>query len=224
MSKNQSSTADFLRDVATHELTILQDQGLYRHLRFKQPNTSSMYFDLITWPGHLCYTGDMGTYVFSRIRDMLEFFRRDSDEELPINPRYWSGKVQAVDGGRHEGCVFEYDHDKFLAVVNQYLTDWLEGLSEEHQDELREAIENDVLRFADCDDEYGNYARVNEFSAHVDGKDYEFIDFFEHSTRSLTSRYIWCCRALVWGIGKYDEAKAACVSSEATAESLEQTQ
>jgi len=207
MPAENSGTADFLRDVATHELTIIRNDGLYRHLRFKRPGSSCMYFDLITWPGHLCYTGDMGTYVFSRISDMLEFFRRDTEsEELPINPSYWSEKVQATDGGRHPGCVFEYDHGKYLAVVNEYLADWLEGLSEDHQEELKEAVQDDVLSLADDHDEHGNYSRAYGFSTEVGGQTYQFTDFFERSMRRFTDRYIWCCRALVWGIEKYDAA------------------
>lgn len=214
MPTENTGNADFLRDVATHELTIIRNDGLYRHLRFKRPDTSSMYFDLITWPGHLCYTGDMGTYVFSRISDMLEFFRRDCADQLPINPGYWSEKVLGVDGGRHAGCVFEYDHDKYLAVVNEYLDDWLEDLSEEHQEELKEAVQDEVLRLADDHDEHGNYARAYEFSAKVDGKNYQFTDFFERSMRRFTDRYLWCCRALVWGIGLYDAALPAGIDSE----------
>lgn len=200
--------AEFLSDVANHGLKILRDDGLYRHLRFKQPDTSCMYFDLITWPGHLCYTGDMGTYVFQRVEDMLEFFRRDCSDALPINPGYWSEKVQAADGGRHPGCVFEYDHDRFLAVVNEYLSDWLEGLDEEAASDLREAVDDDVLQWSDANDEHGNYKRAYEFSAEVGGHTYQFTDFFERNFRRFTHRYLWCCRALVWGIDQYDKLKA----------------
>lgn len=213
MPTENSGTADFLRDVATHELTIIRNDGLYRHLRFSRPGSSCMYFDLITWPGHLCYTGDMGTYVFSRVSDMLEFFRRDCADQLPINPGYWSEKVQAADGGRHPGCVFEYDHDRYLAVVNEHLSDWLEGLDDEAAAELREAVQDDVLQLADSHDEHGNYNRAYEFSATVNGCKYQFTDLFERNFRRFTPRFLWCCRALVWGIEKYD-AMPAGIDSE----------
>ena len=71
--------AIFLRDVAEHEMIVVRDDGVHRHIRFKKPGTSCMHFDLITWPGYLCYTGDMGTYVFSRLTDMFEFFRTDRE-------------------------------------------------------------------------------------------------------------------------------------------------
>ncbi|MDV5862038.1 hypothetical protein QM298_14235 [Pseudomonas mendocina] len=214
MPTENTGNADFLRDVATHELTIIRNEGLYRHLRFSRPGSSCMYFDLITWPGHLCYTGDMGTYVFQRTKDMLELFRRDSREDLSINPGYWSEKVLAADGGRSPGCVFEYDHQKYLDAVLEYQGGWLEGLSEEHQAELKEAVWDDVLHWADESDEHGNYQRVHEFDATVGGTNYQFTDFFERSTRRFTDRYIWCCRALVWGIGKFDDAMPTGIDSE----------
>lgn len=202
------SNIDFLKDVSSHELTILREDGLYRHLQFKRPGTRCMQFDLITWPGHLCYTGDMGTYVFQRIEDMLEFFRRDCDDELPINPGYWSEKVLAVDGGRQAGSVFEYDHDRFLAVVNEYLSDWLKGLDEEASAELREAVQEEVLSLCEDGDEHGNFRRAYEFSANVGGCEYEFTDLFERTFRRFTHHYLWCCRALVWGVDQYDKLKA----------------
>lgn len=206
MPTENTGDAEFLRDVATHELKIIHDDGLYRHLRFKRPGTSCMHFDLITWPGHLCYTGDMGTYVFQRIEDMLEFFRRDCADQLPINPGYWSEKVLGVDGGRHAGCVFEYDHSKLLAVINEYLREWLEDLDENLQAELRAVVQDDLLDCLEDGDEHGNFRRVYEFSTEIGGTEYQFTDFWERSYRRFTHRYLWCCRALVWGIDRYDSA------------------
>ena len=69
----------FLRDISMHQMSVLRDDGVNRHIRFKTPGTNSMYFDIITWPGFLCYTGDMGTYVFRRLEDMFQFFRTDRE-------------------------------------------------------------------------------------------------------------------------------------------------
>jgi hypothetical protein len=109
---------EFIKDVSQHKMQILRDDGLYRHIRFKRENTSCYYFDLITWPGALCYTGDMGTFVFSRIPDMFEFFRTDGEKgaDLRINPGYWSEKLLAVDGGRHSASPMEFDPHKFCLL------------------------------------------------------------------------------------------------------------
>lgn len=78
----------FLRDVAKHEMTVIRDDGVHRHIRFKQPDSGMMFFDLITWPGFLCYCGDMGTYVFQRTQDMFGFFRKNGRLD-GIDRRYW---------------------------------------------------------------------------------------------------------------------------------------
>ncbi len=33
----------FMKDVANHEIHVLLDNGVYRHLRFKQPNSSNAW-------------------------------------------------------------------------------------------------------------------------------------------------------------------------------------
>lgn len=43
----------FKKQVANHQLTVLKDEGTYRHLRFKNPDTANQYFDILTWPGTL---------------------------------------------------------------------------------------------------------------------------------------------------------------------------
>ena len=87
------------------------DNGVHRHIRFKKPGTMCMYFDLITYPGGLLYTGDMGTYVFVRLQDMFEFFRTSNQDgwvkemglTLYTNHSYWSEKLVATDcSGRRE--------------------------------------------------------------------------------------------------------------------------
>ena len=76
---------DGTKRIRAHEMTVLHDDGLYRHLRFTAMHlcndaewrtTNGFYwFDLATWPGTLTINGDCGTYTFSRTTDMFEFFR-----------------------------------------------------------------------------------------------------------------------------------------------------
>ena len=100
MIRRQIDTSTrFLLDTAFHRLEIIRDDGLYRHLRMKQPGTSCYYFDIITWPGYLTVTGDMGTWTFSRIADMFDFFGPWQDG---INTGYWSEKLEA--GAGYSAC------------------------------------------------------------------------------------------------------------------------
>src|SRR4051812_7199267 len=102
----------FLKDVERHKMSVKLSDGVYRHLRFSKPLDSNMWFELVTWPGYLTISGDMGTWAFSRITDMFEFFRSRNDGELEINSGYWSEKLQAgASGGSRHSKV--WDSDKF---------------------------------------------------------------------------------------------------------------
>lgn len=197
MSKNCTEER-FLKNVKTHEMTVIRDDGLHRHLRFKKPDTMTYYFDTLTWPGHLCYTGDMGTFVFNRIEDMFEFFRSD-DEKLRINTEYWGEKLLSES---RFGGYQEFSTDKFEAAVKSDFEEW-EFESEVQKAAIWEEVEREVLDFIH-DGESRAYDAVNLFKSE-DG--HIFYDFWEHSFKEYTFHYIWCLYAIVWGIGKYDEGK-----------------
>lgn len=180
----------FLKDVATHEMEVIRDDGIYRHIRFKRPGTNCMHFDLVTWPGYLCYVGDMGCYTFTRLRDMFEFFRGER-----INPSYWSEKVVGAD---RDG-IKEFSRETFIKELRRWFAEYLE---EEATPAMRLAFE-ELVDTVDspymCDHEM--YREVIEWEH---GGRFPFHDFFEVSATEYTFRFLWCCHALVWGIAKYD--------------------
>ena len=205
----------FLHDVATHEMHVLMESGVYRHIRFKRPNTSCMHFDLITYPGHLVYSGDMGCFVFQRLHDMFEFFRTDREHKRPgkslyINTGYWGEKLQAVKGGMHGAAATELDEDRIKGVVNEYrlgwMRDWRHTLGKEGRRELWEAVDDEVLSAGEADEmlraAYG-------FTREVAGHTFWFEDFYDHNFTVPTRDFLWCCYALAWGVQKYDAAQVA---------------
>ena len=99
------STESFLKDVSKHTMVVELDQGNHRSIFFGQPGTSNQHFCINTWRGHLCISGDMGCFVFSRTDDMFSFFR---DEVLIIHESYWGEKLQAVSlhGGYKKYCPY----------------------------------------------------------------------------------------------------------------------
>lgn len=194
----------FLGDVALHEVTILHEDGLYRHIRFARPGTYCMHFDIVTWPGYLAYSGDMGDYVFSRVPDMLAFFRKDRpDGALNINLPYWSEKVQAQD--KSDGLK-EYSPQIFRDRIKELTEEWIteRELDDTDAAEMRQEVEDEVIsRGQDYETLAYQSAMVFEYCGkHV------FTDFQEVNLREYTYRFIWCCYALVWGIQQYDAAKA----------------
>lgn len=217
MSKcSECDEARFLGDVERHEMTVIRDEGVNRHIRFKRPGTSAYYFDLITWQGHLCFTGDMGTFVFSRTDDMFDFFRMDDHDwnknpnGLSINPGYWSEKVLAED--RNSG-IEAWDEEEFTRRVNEYRVNWMRdmkgrGTSAEERRELWEVVDREVL--GESDNEDISCVRVYEFYETVAGERYEFFDFFDGGTpKRFTFRFLWCCYALAWGINQYDNHRSS---------------
>ena len=195
----------FERDVAKHVMEVIRDDGVHRHIRFRRPGTMCMHFDLLTWPGYLCYTGDMGTYVFRRLTDMFEFFRRsDDDRRYRIDLRYWAEKVEAADG-----CdgVERFSADRFRADVKDYFechTDDAEVWPAQRKADLWAEIESDVLSEMDDIGEHGAWSALFHFSH--DG--FLFQDW-ERQCREYTHRFQWCCHALAWAINVYDHARVA---------------
>lgn len=212
----QCTEENFLKDVEEHQQVTLRDDGIYRHIRFKKPDTGIMHFDLVTWPGYLAYSGDMGCFVFCRLTDMFEFFRTDRDykkrngEKLAINLGYWAEKLQAVDGNRIESGATEFSEEKFRSVINEIRVGWIKGnrdlLTKEQRRELWEEVDSEILNLID---DRGGDAAINaayDFIHRTDDRDFYFQDLFEHDFTQYTHRFIWCCYALAWGIQQYDSA------------------
>lgn len=195
---NTPTEKEFLGHVAAHQMEVIRDDGLHRHVRFREPGTFNRYFDLITWPGSLCYTGDMGTFVFSRIPDMFQFFRSDyADNKLHINTGYWSEKLEAADR-RSGGNAQEYSPDRFREQVKH----WLD--SGEASRAARKAAKEQVLSRADDGEFWAMQAAVD-----FEHEGFRLSDFWEANLREYTYSFVWCCYALVWAIKQYDTHKVA---------------
>lgn len=194
----------FMRDVANHELTVVRDDDTHRHLLFRKPGCSAYAFQIITWPGELCITGDMGTYVFSRLRDMFAFFRvkRPDSDPLDINPSYWGEKLVSI--ARHERFK-EWDREAFVKdVVSAFRRDLRHRIVD-----WRDAFRNLRDTVLCCENEHEAARAVNDFEA--EGKCFQ--DGWELADHhKFTFHYLWCCYAIVWAIQQYDATKTAKVT------------
>lgn len=212
----------FFRDAAQHTMTVLRDDGVHRHIRFRQPDGSAYWFDLITWPGSLCIDGDMGTHVFRRLDDMFEFFRTDRDwmrdgATLAINPSYWGEKLQATS---NFGKFKEFSEERFRERVKDRFDNWCESEAPEdgvaEPDEIAEFTALKNALWEEIEDEVLCNASDGEIRA-IDGAlafdsehaDFNFEDAWEWGCKEYTFHFIWCCYAIAWGVKTYDEAKAA---------------
>jgi hypothetical protein len=183
----------FAENTSEHELTVLRDDGLYRHLRFQKPGTSIYYFDLVTWPGYLAIVGDAGDYLFRRTQDMFEFFSSESDR---INPRYWSEKLQ----GPGYDLAREYSHDALRTRVlewgRQHCEEWGDG-EMVYTSLLAGALEREILADYTHSEEAGR-AWLAELEEVVGD-----LETWEWDLREFDGRFLWCCWAIVWGIEQY---------------------
>jgi hypothetical protein len=204
MKTHEPISQRFQRDIATHQIEIRHNDGLYRHIVFKRPDTVCMAFSLTTTPGRLIYAGDMGCFVFERVTDMFDFFRSRAGHRDP-NLGYWHEKLVAIDRcGSQENSV-----DRFRDNLKSYDTA-----------ELTEAQQQAVAVF--ITEACGTYEEEGPDAAYRLVRDFEleddrphhrefFTDFFEHSDRVYSIRYEWACHAIQWGVQQYDKATANAV-------------
>lgn len=186
----------FTRDAGKHEMTVFRDDGLYRHLRFRQPLdpekktwTGAYWFEIVTWPGSLLINGDVGTYVFSREPDMLEFFRGHQP-----NPHYWAQKT------RNAADVRAYSDAMFRQLVGERIAELTE-----YDPQRAKALRAESAEFSAGD--YYNEGEARELLADWERRDL-ISGSWEWDLTDWTYRFLWCCHAVPWGIAKYDEARA----------------
>lgn len=182
----------FDKIVKNHKVQIIKDDGLYRHISATENGSAIYRFDLITWPGYLAYTGDMGHFVFARIPDMFAFFRGRE-----INPGYWAEKVLAEN--IHNG-IEEFSVDVFRENV---LHDARSYLDLEENEPLPDDIQEEIRVLLDAEDEWECVEEMRRFSS----EKIKFHDFWECRTTEYTDTYLMACYAIVWAIAQYDALK-----------------
>ena len=202
----------FLNDVAEHVMEIELDQGLHRSIKFARPGSSNRYFRLVTWPGHLCISGDMGDYVFCRLSDMFEFFRPRPESlkrsPLPINLGYWAEKLQAEDSsaaGFRTRRGMSFSQVQFKANIRNYIDrfDFADPVDKaEVWSEVKDLIFDKL-------DDTGAAAKAEAYDYHHAASGFRFVDLWDSSDDDYSHHFTWCCRAISWGIQRYDGARLA---------------
>lgn len=186
--------ARFARETAEHEMTVLHDDGLYRHLHFRRPGSSMYWFDLITVPGTLVFQGDGDAFTFRRIEDMFDFFRGPVGR---INPGYWAEKV--TDG---RDRLMKYDQGIFEARVKETFVE--AARNREVPPGTGKALRRDVL-----DQDIHHEHDAHEALADFEHKGFKFFDTWEWDLRDYDWWFLWALHGIVWGIAQYDAARAA---------------
>ena len=192
----------FAKDVASHVMTIHRDEGVDRRVTFRRPETRCMSFELVTWPGVLAYTGDMGSFMFTRLHDMFEFFRLPEYPARLPDFRYWEEKCIAAD--RHGGTR-QFNVELFEQNVKAWLVGFTRDLPrKQRMDVWRQA--NDELLGRTFDHDIDAYRAAMDFTWNGRAP---LQDFWEVSCDEHTYHFTWACHAIAWGIQQFDAAQAA---------------
>ncbi|HHQ6055214.1 hypothetical protein ACMGDF_06270 [Morganella morganii] len=157
----------FQNDTKLHEMTCIKSDGVHRHYHFSNPKYSNYWFDIVTVPGYLFMTGDMGTWAFSRINDMIQFFNHDR-----IDYGYWAEKLQMGSCRSEVTAAYkEVDLSSTLKYYRESLEEWLADIldGEDDKDAL-EAIKSSYNEFA---------ARIGQLKSLV--FDYSSASISEHA-------------------------------------------
>jgi len=175
-------------DLAEHTIVVKHSDGLYRHWRCQKPGTWNMGFDIITWPGSLCYTGDMGDYLFQRTPDMVSFMRGSC-----MSYSYAAEKCVA-----HDGRLKEFREELFEVALLDRLKE-----SEDNGGTFR------VMRGERCVDEsvadaiddirraYSEYNTQNDaMKAMYESGLWDGADL--PSCEDYTFHFLWCLHAIKW--------------------------
>lgn len=198
MSNYPQVAARFARETAGHELTVLHDDGLYRHLVCADPKGGFYRFDLITWPHNVMLRGDGFSFGFSicPTADIFEMFKGSS--HAGINPGYWQEKVTA---GR--GDVKDWSEDLFRA--------WVIAEAAAHESRhpgLVEAVWRQILDSDEHNLEYRGTAEYAVASFRHGSFRLRMPDEWEQSFDDYSWEFLFACHALMWGIRRYDARQA----------------
>ncbi|MFI0233111.1 hypothetical protein [Streptomyces sp. NPDC017086] len=180
---------------AHHTMTALHEDGLYRHLRFSDPD-NQYPFELITWPYNLVVkAGWTFHFDIDATPDMFNLFRRTA---FPgeINPGYWSEKVRA---GRDE--IEGFNPDLFEQQVKQYVVhsiregDAPRGIGAE--------VTREIFELGDISHEEGARVALTDFRY----DDWTFGDLSEWDFSDYTPGFLHSCHAIRHGIDLWTAAR-----------------
>lgn len=172
----------FPEDVKEHVLTIVLDNGVYRHLICAKPSDCCCRFEIVTFPGYLVIVGDYGSFTFWRLNDMFNFFDKNQ-----IDFQYWCSKLVAVD--KNDGAE-SFSEDEMRESLLDYMdVKSVDELSGELTDLYNSGSEYDFgLNLQNC---------------HEDN----IYDLGSISVKEHSYYFIWCCHAIVWAIREYRKMK-----------------
>lgn len=192
----------FERDIADHELEVIVDSGVNRILEFRNKNGSSnQFFIVMQARGRICFTGDMGEFVFTNHDgDMLAWFHDN------MSLSYIDEKCRA-------GITKEFNEDlakeSIKMIVDEFCRDCIydyaeSGCDDEDDDNYEVALANwqrslygEVVDELDFESEETFHRSAADLSIRVDDSMKFEIDICDGiDCMEYTQRFKWCVLAM----------------------------
>lgn len=200
MSDYTDIAARFARETANHTMTVLHDDGFYRHLRFANPASSLYWYEITTTPGQLVFSGDGDTFAFRLAPDMFEMFRR-SAESGDINAQYWAEKCRTGNAKSYSRERFEEYVEKQVANAEQYYP----GLRDDVREEIFDSPVYDVDHEPAALMTALGYAYFLEPGKNPAGRqEFRFAHVYEWELKDFDWWFLFACYAISDAITKYD--------------------
>lgn len=188
--------ADAAKRLENHSIEVLHCDGLYRHYRCTNNGSWNDGFSIVTWPGSLMYTGDMGEYLFQRTDDMIAWMRDSLGSH-----HYVAEKCVAHGNVRTGSAVTEFRIEVLEEVLAERFQDAEENESTAEVNDIREKLAE--IRDA-LDEDHRDPAFA--YQAISDSGLWDGCAF--QSCETFTYRFLWCLRALRWFVDTLDSGKA----------------
>jgi len=190
------------KDTADHKLEIIVDSGVNRILEFRNKNGSSnQFFIVMQARGRICFTGDMGEFVFTNHdADMLAWFHGN------MSLSYIAEKCRT--GGTRK---FDEDSAKesIKMMVDDFCSDYIynyseSGCDDDDDDNFEDALANwqqslydEVLDDLDFESEDAFYRTAYNLSIRVDDSMKFEIDACDGiGCMEYTGSFKWCVAAM----------------------------
>lgn len=184
---------------ARHTVTVLHEDGLYRHLRFEGSKDSPARrypFELITWPYNLVVkAGWTFHFDIDATPDMFNLFRKTAFSGQ-INPSYWAEKVRA---GRDE--IEGFDPDLFEQQVKQHVVEAIRNGDAPRG--IGAEVTRDIFEWGDISHEAGARKELEDFRY----EGWSFGETWEWKFSDYTPGFLHCCYAIRCGIDLWDASR-----------------
>ncbi|NUP38948.1 MAG: hypothetical protein HOY76_18515 [Streptomyces sp.] len=191
----------FASETRNHEMTVLLDNGMYRHLRFANPKSSLYWYEISTAPNQLVFSGDGDSFVFRLATDMFEMFRQ-SAASGDINATYWAEKCRT-------GNARSYSRERFEEYVWKQVAE-----REQYYRGLRDGVQEEIFTSPVFDVDYESAALMAAlgFEHHlVASRDdrgnrdtFRFRHIHEWDLKDFDWWFLFACHAIKDAIEKYD--------------------